>query len=570
MPLRRVATTGLALAVFLGGCGQDGPPSPPDGSPAPSVPAAPSPETSSSPPASTAVPTPSTPTTSATPAPTATEDPVSEPSATPAPTPVSIERTGVAWEDLENLSFEVDGQSIQLEGGKAEISHGGASTDLYVLQNRVAQGDLDDDGFEDVVVHITMSTSGSGVFHLLVPVMDDGQSGMAKQPVLVGDRIVMEGIEVHDGVVRASLLDREPGEPFTVISRRKTLEIDLSKPEPVVSVADSVPLEDLPLPEAETPEIGIQFDPGAVGGTVSGSIDFQQRQPYTAHISEGQAFTAILEAPIGVWLDVRLGDHVLTSASKRFQSVTADLPATGSWRVTVVSTHAGQVDYRLYVEALPLRASPAPVPSPFPVPSPMGPTEPTSVPATPVENSGPVIYFTFDDGPHPLYTPQVLDVLARHGVRATFFVIGSSAERYPGIIQRIVAEGHTVANHTWDHEALAGLPQEAFDDTVGRTQDLLGSDATSCLRPPFGSVDAFTSDWAANHGLDVALWNVDPADWRRPPAEEIAQHIVDHARGGAIVLLHDGGGDRTQTVLALEIALPSLVDSGFGFEPLCR
>ncbi|MCY4134875.1 MAG: polysaccharide deacetylase family protein [bacterium] len=474
-----------------------------------------------------------------------------------------IERTGVDWEDLENLAFEVDGQFIQLEGGKAEISYGGASTDLFVLQNRVAQGDLDGDGFEDVVAHITLRSAGSGVFHLLVPVVDDGRGGAAKQPVPVGDRIVVEGIEVRDGLVRVSLLDREPGEPFTVISLRQTLEIDISGPEPAVSVVESMPLEALPLPEAEAPEIDIRFDPGAVGGTVTGSIDFQQRQPYTAYISEGQAFTAILEAPIGVWLDVRLGDRVLTSGSKRFQSVSANLPATGPWRVTVVSTHAGPVDYRLYVEALPRGASPAPVPTPT------GPAEPTSVSSAPDSGAGPVLYLTFDDGPHPVYTPRVLEVLSRHGARSTFFVIGSLAEQYPGIIQRINAEGHTVANHTWNHEALAGLPQEVFDDTVGRTQDLLGSRATPCLRPPYGSIDAFTRDWAADHGLDVALWDVDPADWRNPPAAEIAQHIVDHARDGAVVLLHDGGGDRTQTVLALDAALSELSTLGYRFEPLC-
>ena len=487
----------------------------------------------------------------------------SEPSTPLDPTLVPIERTGVDWEDLESLAFEVDGQFIQLEGGKAEISHGGASTDLFVLQNRVAQGDLDGDGFEDVVAHITMRSAGSGLFHLLVPVLDDGRGGAAKMPVPVGDRIVLDGIEVRDGLVRVSLLDREPGEPFTVISLRKTLEIDISNPEPVVSVVESTPLEDLPLPEAEAPEIDIRFDPGAVGGTVTGSIDFQQRQPYTAYVFEGQAFTALLEAPIGVWLDVRLGDRVLTSGSKRFQSVSANLPATGSWRVTVVSTHAGQVDYRLYVEALPLEARSAPVPIPT------SPAATTSVPAPPPGGYGPVVYLTFDDGPHPVYTPRVLEVLSLHGARSTFFVIGSLAEQYPGIIQRINAEGHTVANHTWNHEVLAGLPQEAFDDTVGRTQDLLGSRATLCLRPPYGSIDAFTRDWAANHGLDVALWNVDPADWRRPPAAEIAQHIVDHARDGAVVLLHDGGGDRSQTVLGLDTALSELSSRGYRFEPLC-
>ena len=499
------------------------------------------------------------------PAPTGSEP---LPTASPVPEPMGtapevIERRSIEWEDLENLAFELDGQLIQLEGGRAEISYGGASTDLFVLQNRVAQGDLDGDGFEDVVAHVILRSAGTGVFHLLVPVMDNGRGGEAKQPVSVGDRIVMEGIEVRDGLIKVTLLDREPDESFIVISRRQTLEIDISGLEPVVSVVESMPLEDLPLPKPEAPEIDIRFDTGAVGDTVTGSIDYQQRQPYKANLSEGQAFTAILEAPIGVWLDVRLGDRVLASGSKRFQSLSANLPATGPWRVTVVSTHAGQVDYRLYVEALPLGASPAPVPTPI------RPAEPTSVPSEPDSGAGPVLYLTFDDGPHPVYTPRVLEILSRHGARSTFFVIGSLVEQYPGIIQRINAQGHTVANHTWNHENLAGLPQEEFDDTVSRTQELLGSQATPCLRPPYGSIDAFTRDWAANHGLDVTLWDVDPADWRRPPAAEIAQHIVDHARDGAVVLLHDGGGDRAQTVLGLDAALSELSERGFRFEPLC-
>jgi len=203
------------------------------------------------------------------------------------------------------------------------------------------------------------------------------------------------------------------------------------------------------------------------------------------------------------------------------------------------------------------------------VDTPTAPAEPPSAPGAPSEGTGPVVYLTFDDGPHPEYTPQVLEILSRHGVRATFFVIGSLAELYPGIIWRINAEGHTVANHTWNHEVLAGLSQEAFDNTVGRTQELLGALATPCLRPPYGSIDAFTHDWAANHGLEIALWNVDPADWRSPPAAEIAQHVVEHAHDGAIVLLHDGGGDRTQTILVLDTALSTLSSQGYRFEPLC-
>lgn len=183
---------------------------------------------------------------------------------------------------------------------------------------------------------------------------------------------------------------------------------------------------------------------------------------------------------------------------------------------------------------------------------------------------GPVMYLTFDDGPDPVYTPQVLDVLARHEAAATFFVLGTSAAEFPALIDRIVAEGHTVANHTWNHESLAGLSKESFDSTVSRTQALLGTRATPCLRPPYGRLDAFTEEWAAEHGLRLMLWNVDPADWQRPSAETIADHIVEHARPGAVVLLHDGGGDRSSTVAGLDMALQHLAGSGLRFAALCR
>ncbi len=519
----------------------------------------------------------------------------------PEPTPTVVKQWGVDWEDLQGLSFEMGDETIRLEEGRATVTHGGASADHYTLQNRVAQGDLNGDGFDDVVAHIVMASAGSGTFHLLVPVIDDGIGGEARPPVPVGDRIVMDGFAVRDGKVEVALFDREPDEPFTVISQYRTLEIDLSGPEPAVSVTDSQPLENLPFPEPELPEIEIRFDPAEVGAIVAGSIEFRRRQTYSAHISAGQLFTATLDAPVGVWLDVRLGDRVVASASDRSQQVQAELPVTGPWRVSVVSAHAGTTDYKLAIEALPVRTGSGEDPTPLvpggdPASSDTDPTPPASAEEDPVSpgtdptppasagegpvspdtdpgpsagEAAPVMYFTFDDGPHPVYTPQVLDVLARYDVTATFFVLGSLAETYPAIIQRILDEGHAIGNHTWNHESLAGLPREKFDDTVGRTQALLGNRGSPCLRPPYGSMDALTRDWAGEHGLNVALWNVDPKDWQRPPALSIAQHIVDHARDGAIILLHDGGDDRSQTVLGLDAALSDLSRRGFDFEPLC-
>ena len=496
---------------------------------------------------------------------------------------------GIGWEDLESLAFESSGQSIQLSGGRATVSYGGASADVFTLQNRVAAGDLDADGDDDLVAHIVANSAGTGVFHLIVPVINDDGVATALPAASVGDRVVMDDILISEGRVQVSLFDRAGSESFTVITQHKTVEIDFSGLEPSVRVIATEPIGDLPLPGAELPDVDVRFEPGAVSAAVSGSIEFRERQTYTLQAAAGQAFTATLGAPVGVWLDVRLGDEVIAAATERYQRVGATLPADGAWRVTVVSAHAGPADYELTMEALPLGSDSPPPPTTTadaPAATPTPTTTADAPPATPTHHDrrptttadapaatsagpGGVVYLTFDDGPHPTYTPQVLDILARRGARATFFVLGSLAEARPELVARIVAEGHTVANHAWNHENLAGLPRSSFDDTIGRTQAVLADRATPCLRPPYGSIDAFTREWAASAGLDLVLWTVDTNDWRRPGAQVIADRIVRGATDEAIVLMHDGGGNRTQTVEGLELALDRLSGRGLRFEPVC-
>ncbi len=491
-----------------------------------------------------------------------TSPPAEDPGDAEAPPSVTPpESDPIGWEDLEHLTVEVDGEVVRLEGGRATVSHGGASASIFTLQNRVAQGDLDGDGDDDVVAHIVERSAGTGVFHLVVPVIDDGGTAMARPSIFVGDRIVMDAITVRDGLIEVALFDRAQDEPFTVISRHTTLEIDLSAPAPLVRVVDTEAIEDMPLPGPERPGVNIRFEPGSGNATESGTIDFRERQTYTVYASEGQPFTATLRAPLGVWLDVRLDHLVVTSAAQRSQLVEAALPATGPWKLTVVSSHAGESDYELTVAVLPLpQAEPAPTTT----------TEAVTVPrpVTP-DDDGDVVYLTFDDGPHSVYTPQVLDVLARHDARATFFVVGSLAQAHPDIIERIASEGHTIANHSWNHEDLAGLSRAAFDETISRTQAVLGDLAAPCLRPPYGSIDAFTREWASSHGLSLLTWDASPGDWNRPPAEEIADYIVKWARPGVVLLLHDGGGDRSRTVQGLDMALERLADRGLRYEPVC-
>jgi peptidoglycan/xylan/chitin deacetylase (PgdA/CDA1 family) len=184
------------------------------------------------------------------------------------------------------------------------------------------------------------------------------------------------------------------------------------------------------------------------------------------------------------------------------------------------------------------------------------------------------IYFTFDDGPDPTWTPRVMDVLARYGARGTFFMVGQDVEPNSDVVRRLVQAGDYAADHTWEHESLAGVSQQEFVQSVGRTRDVLVNTASDLftldgsvahVRPPYGETDESTRAYAADLGMSVVMWDVDPMDWREPGAQEFATYVLDNAYSGAIVLMHDGGGDRSQTVAALETILPALTAQGYTF-----
>lgn len=284
------------------------------------------------------------------------------------------------------------------------------------------------------------------------------------------------------------------------------------------------------------PDLRIEFDPEAAEAEAAGRIEAFHRRSYLVEAEAGQVLRARLEAPSGVWIEVRQNDLAVPSEGGVLQTVEEELPAGGVWRVSVVSAAADTVDYRLAVEVLP---------------------------------APPVVYLTFDDGPHPVHTPEVLDLLGRYGAQATFFVVGRMVQNFPELTQRIVDEGHTLANHTWNHENLTKLSRAAFDRTIARTQEVLGGRAAACLRPPYGAIDGPGREWAAAHGLDVILWDVSGADWLGFTSEEIAGRVLRGARDGSVVMLHDGGGDRSRTVRALEPILEGLSDRGMRFRPLC-
>ena len=188
-----------------------------------------------------------------------------------------------------------------------------------------------------------------------------------------------------------------------------------------------------------------------------------------------------------------------------------------------------------------------------------------------VRAQGPIA-LTFDDGPSPEFTPQVLDILARYNVKANFFLVGSEAELNPDLVRRIVAEGHTIGNHTWDHVALPTLDDAGFVAQIDRTQELLRTFTdrpANCVRPPFGKVDDRSRAAVHQRGLAVQRWTRDSNDWRRPGVDAIVASILAGIEPHAVMLLHDGGPDMSQTVAALPTIIESIHARGFRFAPIC-
>ena len=313
----------------------------------------------------------------------------------------------------------------------------------------------------------------------------------------------------------------------------------ITEDEPAPATVDvSQPEEPVPAPTG----LAIEFPPGENLINIAGTVAPGERQSYVIEALADVQYTFTLGGPAGVWLDAGLGEDVAGLPGERPRRASLVLPANATWLLEVVSTAEQPADYEITATVRALDLGPP---------------------------SGAVIYLTFDDGPHPVHTAGVLDLLRRYGARATFFVVGTMVERFPHLLSRILLEGHTVANHTWNHENLTRLSGEAIDRTLERTQELLGANATACMRPPYGALDDLARQRAEEHGLDVIMWSASANDWLDLTPETIAQRIVAGAVDGGIILMHDGGGDRTRTVQGLDLALQQMSGQGMRFEPIC-
>jgi peptidoglycan/xylan/chitin deacetylase (PgdA/CDA1 family) len=178
------------------------------------------------------------------------------------------------------------------------------------------------------------------------------------------------------------------------------------------------------------------------------------------------------------------------------------------------------------------------------------------------------IALTIDDGPNTVYTPQVLRLLAKYKVTATFSMIGIQAAAEPGVARDVALAGHVISNHTWRHLDLVWLPPSAvideMDRATGAIQRATGQ-TPAIFRAPYGAWSPMVLRHCQRTGMMPLAWSVDPRDWSRPGVSAIVGNILRNTRTGSIILEHDGGGDRSETVAALGIVIPSLLDAGYHF-----
>ena len=185
-----------------------------------------------------------------------------------------------------------------------------------------------------------------------------------------------------------------------------------------------------------------------------------------------------------------------------------------------------------------------------------------------VDDGPHVIALTIDDGPSPVYTPQVLSLLAKYRITAAFSMIGENVTYYPSIAREVADAGHTIVNHTWNHANLTSMKPAGVHSEIDQATDAIHG-ATGkhpqLFRAPYGAWSRTVLQHCVREKLTPLDWSVDPADWSRPGVSKIVKTIMRTTKTGSIILEHDGGGDRSQTVAALKVVIPRLLDEGYRF-----
>jgi peptidoglycan-N-acetylglucosamine deacetylase len=178
------------------------------------------------------------------------------------------------------------------------------------------------------------------------------------------------------------------------------------------------------------------------------------------------------------------------------------------------------------------------------------------------------IALTIDDGPSPVYTPQVLALLRHYGIAASFSMIGVNVLANPGVAREVADAGHMIVNHTQTHHNLAFMQPARVGDEIHFATDAIHratGRVPGMFRAPYGVWSPTVFQLCGAAGMTPLGWSVDPRDWSRPGVSAIIRNILGNTRTGSIILEHDGGGDRSQTVAALRFVIPRLLGAGYHF-----
>lgn len=182
------------------------------------------------------------------------------------------------------------------------------------------------------------------------------------------------------------------------------------------------------------------------------------------------------------------------------------------------------------------------------------------------------VALTFDDGPNPIYTPQILAILKKYNIKATFFMVGTNAHKYPDMVKLVLADGHAINNHSLTHPMLTKLNDEQLHKEIVTPQviiyNIIGKKPV-CLRYPFGASNQHVRDAIHAQGIQPVPMGFNSFDYDRPGTEKIVSWVLKNAYSGQVILLHDGYDKREQTVAALPQIIEGIKKKGLGFSQIC-
>lgn len=184
------------------------------------------------------------------------------------------------------------------------------------------------------------------------------------------------------------------------------------------------------------------------------------------------------------------------------------------------------------------------------------------------ENDANMIALTFDDGPHPKYTMEILEILEEYDIPATFFFVGENVSYYQDTAREVARRGHEIGNHTYSHPCVNKQSQAAFRDELTRCEDIIKRVVGVCpklFRPPQGSWNTRVYEIARERDYSVILWDLDTLDWAHTPSENISNYILENVKSGNIILMHDYHSGGCTTTDALRMFIPNLIEQGYRF-----